>query len=108
MVWGKGLYNGESLEAIRLTYSDFGDTKQWELSFSKGKDFFYRIEKIYQIRWDKYKEQWEVRLDERLDKDIMFYTNADTKTFKLKNLPKSEPTEKDVLWVENGFLKIKR
>ncbi|MGP1412238.1 MAG: hypothetical protein ACTTKD_10445, partial [Peptoanaerobacter stomatis] len=104
IAWGKGLYNGESLKHVRLSYSVYPYAKVWEISFSKkGMD----LHKCYEKRWDEKEEQWINWRDDRLDEDIMFYTNANTKTFKLKNLPRSEPNEKDVLWVENGFLKIK-
>ena len=44
-----------------------------------------------------------------LSSDITYTSNysEDTKTFKLKNLPNSEPSETGVIWNDNGTLKIK-
>ena len=103
-VYGKGEYEGKILDCIALRYSETPRWKTWTLSFPNERP---GLSKHYSLMWDQYQEQWRVREDERLNEDITFHTNANTKTFKLKNLPRSEPTEKDVLWIDNGFLKIK-
>ena len=107
LVWGTGTYKGEKFEKLSLSCSIYSDMKQWELHFSNQKGL-QRLSKSYLLYWDRREEKWEVRNDSRLDEDITFFTNAKTKTLKLKDLPKSEPIEKGIIWVENGFLKIKQ
>ena len=107
LAWGKGIYKGETFEKLRLTYTEGGNMKQWSITFSNQKGFS-SLCRLYQLYWDRREEKWEVRTDSKLDEDIVFYTNKNTKTLKLKDLPKSEPTEKNTLWIENGFLKIKQ
>ena len=61
---------------------------------------------LYGSTFYKDKGEWSTWSDDRLSEDVYFETNETKKTFKLKDLPKNKPDEKNVLWAENGFLKI--
>ena len=102
--FGEGFYKNQRIIEIILTYHSLSWYRSWELiGFDPSRKPILKGE--YQLRQNENNEDI-VWFDERLIEDVKFKTNAYTKTFKLKDLPRSMPDEKDVLWVENGILKI--
>jgi len=102
--FGEGFYKNQRIIEIILTYHSLSWYRSWELiGFDPSRKPVLKVE--YQLRQNKNNEDI-VWFDERVIEDVKFKTNAYTKTFKLKDLPRSKPDEKDVLWVENGILKI--
>lgn len=69
-------YKDNNFDYVSLSYSRNHDSKTCGFYISSRRTSFYNA---YNLRWDKNKEQWIVWRNDRLDEDIIFYTNANTK-----------------------------
>ena len=105
--FGEGIYKGKRIYRIRVGKYESHFARSWGLTLT-GNDLDYKDRFFtYEERKDHGDTYWQQWHSDSLSETFIFKTNANAKVFKLKNLPQSKSSEKNVVWVDdNGFLRI--
>lgn len=102
--FGSGSYKEKKIWMITLGYS--GDDGYFDYTLTCYGD---QLHHVFDLRYHGrlYDDGWKTWMDERLEEDFIFHVNKGTRTLKLKDIPKSPPEEKNVVWRdEQGFLHL--
>jgi len=102
--FGSGSYKEKKIWMITLGYSSADRYFDYKLT-CYGEPPHHGFDLRYHGRL--YDDGWTTWWDERLEEDFIFHVNKGTRTLKLKDIPKSPPEEKNVVWRdEQGFLHL--